>query len=373
MKKSVKVLQIGMTRNPGGLETYLMQQFRALDKSKIHYDFVNITGEYDIVFQNEILRSGSKVFAVNSRHKNPIKHYWQWLKLLRKIHTQYDAIVLNSNSLEYVFPLFLAKWFKIPKRIIHSHNTGYEHKIGVVRKILIKFNKVLLRSSATHYFACSYAAGRWMFGNDTDFTVIHNAIEPDKFAFNEAKRKKIRQQLELDDAFIIGHVGRFSYQKNHEFLIKVFAEVVKQKTNSILLLIGDYVGDDTYWKKCQKMVTDLKLADKVRFLGMRNDVPDLMQAMDCFVLPSHFEGLPLVGIEAQASGLPCFFSDTITREVGITELAHFVSLATTSKNWAEQIWVERNVKRKNQTKNIENSGYDIIKEVQRIQQFYLQR
>ena len=370
MKKTVKVLQIGMTRNPGGLETYLMQQFHALDKNIVQYDFVNITGEYDIVCQNEILQSGSKVFAVNSRHKNPIKHYWQWLKLLRKIHTQYDAIVLNSNSLEYVFPLFAAKWFEIPKRIIHSHNTGYEHEIGAVRNILIKFNKVLLRSSATHYFACSKAAGRWMFGDDTDFTVIHNAIEPEKFAFNEAKRKKIRQQLELDDAFIIGHVGRFSYQKNHEFLIKVFAEMVKQKPNSRLLLIGDYVGDDTYWKQCKAMVNEFGLADKVLFLGMRKDVPDLMQAMDCFVLPSHFEGLPLVGVEAQTSGLPCFFSDTITREIGITERAHFIGIQD-AKAWAEQILSCSQADRKRTKEEIEAAGYDIVAEIEKVQQFYL--
>lgn len=359
-----------MTRNPGGLETYLMQQFRALDKNKIHYDFVNITGEYDIVCQSEILQSGSKVFAVNSRHKNPIKHYWQWLKLLRKIHTQYDAIVLNTNSLEYVFPLFAAKWFEIPKRIIHSHNTGYEHKIGVVRKILIKFNKVLLRSSATHYFACSQAAGKWMFGDDTVFTVIHNAIEPDKFAFNKAKREKIRQQLELEDDFIIGHVGRFSYQKNHEFLIKVFAEVVKQKLNARLLLIGDYVGDDTYWNQCKTLVEKLGLVNNVHFLGARKDVPDLMQAMDCFVLPSHFEGLGIVGIEAQASGLPCVFSDTIPREIGITELAHFMEIQD-ARAWAEQILSCSQTERKRTKEEIKAAGYDIAAEIEKVQQFYL--
>ena len=137
----VRVLQIGMTRNHGGLETYLLQQFRALNKFKVTYDFVNITGEYDIVAQEELIAAGCKIFKVNSRHKNPIKHYYQWLKLLCKVHEQYDAIVLNANSLEYVFPLFTAKWFKIPKRIIHSHNTGYDHNIGTVRNILIKINK----------------------------------------------------------------------------------------------------------------------------------------------------------------------------------------------------------------------------------------
>ena len=366
----VKVLQIGMTRNHGGLETYLLHQFRALDKTKVKYDFVNITGEYDIVEQEELITAGCKIIKVASRHKNPIKHYYQWLKLLCEAHEQYDAIVLNSNSLEYAFPLFAAKWFEIPKRIIHSHNTGYDHKIGVVRNILIKFNKVLLRFSATHYFACSKVAGKWMFGDDTDFTVIHNAIEPDKFAFNEAKRKKIRQQLELEDSFVIGHVGRFSYQKNHEFLIQVIAEMVRLKPNSRLLLIGDYVGDDTYWKQCKTMVDEFGLSDKVLFLGPRNDVPDLMQAMDCFVLPSHFEGLPLVGIEAQASGLPSFFSDTITREIGITELAHFIGIQDVQA-WVEQILSGCQTDRKRTNEEIKSAGYDIASEIEKVQQFYL--
>lgn len=366
----VKVLQIGMTRNHGGLETYLLQQFRWLDRTKVTYDFVNITGEYDIVAQEELVAAGCKVYPVCSRHKNPLKHYYQWMRLLSRIHTQYDAIVLNTNSLEYVFPLFAARLFGIPRRIIHSHNAGFENKIGLLRKLLVGFNTVLLKRSATHYFACSKAAGKWMFGVNTDFAVIHNAIEPDQFAFNEAKRIIIRQQLDLEDTFVIGHVGRFSYQKNHEFLIKVFAEVVKQKPNSRLLLIGDYVGDDTYWNQCKAMVNEFGLTDKVLFLGMRKDVPDLMQAMDCFVLPSHFEGLPLVGIEAQASGLPSFFSDTITREIGITELAHFIGLDNTEM-WAEQILASEETERTDRTSDIGSAGYDIEKEIQLIEEFYL--
>ena len=359
-----------MTRNHGGLETYLLQQFRALDKAKVTYDFVNITGEYDIVAQEELIAAGCKIFKVNSRHKNPIKQYWQWLTLLRNVHTQYDAIVLNTNSLEYVFPLFAAKFFGIPKRIIHSHNAGFENKIGLLRRLLVGFNTMLLKHSATHFFACSEAAGRWMFGDNTDFTVIHNAIEPDKFKFNQAKREIIRRQLKLEEAFVIGHVGRFSYQKNHGFLIQVFAEVAKQKPAAILLLIGDYVGDDTYWNQCKTLVDKFGLADKVRFLGARKDVPDLMQAMDCFVLPSRFEGLGLVGIEAQASGLPCFFSDTITREIGITELAHFIGLQDV-QTWAEQILSCCPVEHMRTNDAIKSAGYDITTEIKKVQQFYL--
>ena len=366
----VKVLQIGMTRNHGGLETYLLQQFRWLDRTKVTYDFVNITGEYDIVAQEELIAAGCNVYPVCSRHNNPLKHYYQWMRLLSKVHTQYDAIVLNTNSLEYVFPLFAARLFGISKRVIHSHNAGFENKIGLLRKLLIGFNTTLLKHSVTHYFACSKAAGKWMFGDNTDFAVIHNAIEPDRFTFNETKRKAIRQQLALEDSFVIGHVGRFSYQKNHEFLIKVFAEVVKQKPGVRLLLIGDYVGDDTYWNRCKTLVEEFGLTDNVLFLGARKDVPDLMQAMDCFVLPSHFEGLPLVGIEAQVSGLPCFFSDTITREIGITELASFIEIID-AKAWAERILSCCQTERKHTNEEIKAAGYDIAVEIEKVQQIYL--
>ena len=136
----IRVLQIGMTKNIGGLETYLMQQFRHLDKSKVVYDFVNITGEYDIVFRTEIESAGSRIFEVKSRHSNPIRHYWQWIKLLYQISPDYKAIVLNSNSIIYVFPLVAARFFGIPMRVIHSHNSGFEQSIGILRSFLIKLN-----------------------------------------------------------------------------------------------------------------------------------------------------------------------------------------------------------------------------------------
>ena len=370
----VKVLQIGMTRNHGGLETYLLQQFRAIDRTKVIYDFVNITGEYDIVAQDEILASGSKVYAVNSRHLNPIKHYYQWIKLLAKVHSDYNAIVLNTNSLEYIFPLLAAVFFGIPKRVIHSHNMGYERKIGFYRRILIAFNKVLLKQSATHYFACSKAAGKWMFG-DKDFTVIHNAIQPRDFMHNGITRNFVRKKLGLQDCFVVGHVGRFSYQKNHKFLIQIFSEIVKKQKNAMLMLIGNYVGDDFYWRQCHEIVNELQLSEKVLFLGERKDVPDLMQAMDCFVLPSHFEGLPLVGIEAQAAGLLCFFSVNITKELAVTDLVHFLSFKQPASHWAEQIlYIFKTYKalsfREHDFNTITEKGYNIEYEIKKIEKFY---
>ena len=136
-----------------------MEQFHNIDKSKVHYDFVNITGEYEIVYKDEILSTGSKIYNIQSRHTNPIKHYWQWCKLLSKVAGAYKAIVLNSNSLGYIFPLFIARLFGIPMRIMHSHNAGFEVKITKLRAMMIEMNKILMNFSATDYFACSEKAG----------------------------------------------------------------------------------------------------------------------------------------------------------------------------------------------------------------------
>ena len=373
MDRPVKVLQIGMTSNWGGLETYLMQQFDNIDKTKVSYDFVNITNEYDIVFKEKILDNGSNIYGICSRHKNPLKHYFQWISLLCREGYKYKAVVLNSNSLEYVFPMFIGKLFGIHMRIMHSHNAGYEHPIGLLRKCLIAVNRLLMKWSVTDYFACSQDAGEWMFGNNIPFHIIHNAISIERFSYNDIVRKNKRAELGLADQFVVGHVGRFTYQKNHDFLLDIFEEIVKLKPNALLLLAGDYVGDDSFWRKAHEKVMQYGIEDNVRFLGMRNDVPELMQAMDCFVLPSRFEGLGLVGIEAQTAGLPCFFSSTITKELGITHLSNYIDLTSPSKVWAEKIIVGSRIDRCNMDYNVREYGYDIKNEIKKIEEFYMMR
>lgn len=366
----VKVLQIGMTRNHGGLETYLLQQWRHLDAHKVHYDFVNITGEYTIVGQKEIEQSGSRIYSVCSRHLHPLRHYWQWFKLLQQHAKEYKAIVLNTNSLEYIYPLFLAKWFHIPMRIIHSHNAGFENQMGLGRRLLVRFNRMLMKRSATDYFACSKQAGRWMFGLQQTYHVIHNAIDVEEVRYKSEVRQKKRNELGLGNKFILGHIGRFSYQKNHEFLIDIFAKVYERDNSAALLLVGGAVGDDRFLQKAKQQVKKLGLEQAVFFLGERDDVPELLQAMDCFLLPSRFEGLGLVGIESQAAGLPTFISDTITQEIKITDSAYFLPLDQ-PELWAEAILKHKKDSRKDTQKEVRKSGYDICYEVKKIEKYYL--
>lgn len=366
----LRVLQVGMTRNLGGIETYLIEQFRHLDKSKIDYDFVNITGEYSICYEDEILASGSKIFKVVSRHKNPLLHYWQWFNILLQNKGIYDVIVLNTNSLEYVFPLVLGKVFGIPVRVIHSHNSGFENKQGLVRRLLVGMNKKLLAWSANLRFACSQFAGQWMF-KDNPYHVIYNAIDIHKYDADLAVRDEMRQALNLDTALTLLHVGRFSYQKNHSFLLDIFKEVHSIQPDSVLLLVGDTTEESEFLTEVKRKIKAYGLEHVVRLLGRRDDVNKIMQAADVLVMPSFFEGLTVVGIEAQACDLPLLLSDTVTKELGLLPSTQFISLDAGAKAWAEVIVNSKQHNRQSRYEELKAAGYDIGNETERVEKLLI--
>lgn len=374
MKKPLQVLQVGMTKNIGGIETYLIEQYRHIDKSKFKYDFVNITGEYDIAFQNEILSSGSQIFNIISRHKNPIKHYWQWIKLMWHHKGEYDIIVYNTNSLDYIFPIFISFFGGVKNRIIHSHNSDNVKKKNIFRNILNKFNFILMKLFATKYFACSQLAGEWMFRRKDSFHIIHNAIDTKKFIYDSKIRDEVRKKLHLEGKFVLGHIGRFAEQKNHHYLIDIFYQLAKCNDKFILLLIGSEIEGNSTYKEIQKKVIDLGLEHKVYFLGSRNDINQLLQAIDCFVMPSLFEGLSIVCIEAQASGLRCYISDTVTNEIDVTNNVIFLPL-NNEKIWSGKIYndyISNDILRKpDNIFLVKKSGFDINEEVKKIEKLFL--
>ena len=366
----LRVLQVGMTRNLGGIETYLIEQFRHLDKSKIDYDFVNITGEYSICYEDEILASGSKIFKVVSRHKNPLLHYWQWFNILLQNKGVYDVIVLNTNSLEYVFPLVLGKVFGIPVRVIHSHNSGFENKQGLARRLLVGMNKKLLAWSANLRFACSKFAGQWMF-KDNPYHVIYNAIDIHKYDADLIVREETRNALGLRTELALLHVGRFSYQKNHSFLLDIFKEVHGIQPNSVLLLVGDTTEESEFLTEVKRKIKAYGLENVVRLLGRRDDVNKIMQAADVLVMPSFFEGLTLVGIEAQACDLPLLLSDTVTKELGLLPSTQFISLDAGAKAWAEVIVNSKQHNRRSRYEELKAAGYDIGFETERVEKLLI--
>ena len=368
--RRLRVLQVGMTRNLGGIETYLIEQFRHLDKSKIDYDFVNITGEYSICYEDEILASGSKIFKVVSRHKNPLLHYWQWFNILLQNKGIYDVIVLNTNSLEYVFPLVLGKIFGIPVRVIHSHNSGFENKQGLARRLLVGMNKKLLAWSANLRFACSQFAGQWMF-KDNPYHVIYNAIDIHKYDADLIVREETRNALGLHTELTLLHVGRFSYQKNHSFLFDIFKEVHRIQPDSVLLLVGDTTEESEFLTEVKRKIKAYGLENVVRLLGRRDDVNKIMQAADVLVMPSFFEGLTVVGIEAQASDLPLLLSDTVTKELGLLPSTQFISLEAGPTAWAEAIVNSKQHNRQSRYEELKAAGYDIGNETERVEKLLI--
>lgn len=368
--RRLRVLQVGMTRNLGGIETYLIEQFRHLDKSKIDYDFVNITGEYSICYEDEILASGSKIFKVVSRHKNPLLHYWQWFNILLQNKGVYDVIVLNTNSLEYVFPLVLGKIFGIPVRVIHSHNSGFENKQGLARRLLVGMNKKLLAWSANLRFACSQFAGQWMF-KDNPYHVIYNAIDIHKYDADPIVREETRNALGLHTELTLLHVGRFSYQKNHSFLLDIFKEVHAIQPDSVLLLVGDTTEESEFLREVKRKIKAYGLENVVRLLGRRDDVNKIMQAADVLVMPSFFEGLTVVGIEAQASDLPLLLSDTVTKELGLLPSTQFISLEAGPTAWAEAIVNSKQHNRQSRYEELKAAGYDIGNETERVEKLLI--
>ena len=307
----------------GGVESVIMNYYRHLDHSKVQFDFICDEDSTRIPY-DEIKKLGGRVFLVPKYQNLP-----KYLKALEKLfkENKYRIVHANINTLS-VFPLYAAKKAGVPIRISHSHSTSNpkEWKRNLIKNILRPFSK----RYATDYFACSELAGRYLFGNKAfdrgEVKIIHNAIDVDKFKFDEAARKKLRQEFGIKDStVVIGHVGRFVQQKNHTFLVDVFKEYHKKNPDSKLLLVGSGPLEDEIKKKVER----LDLEDSVLFLGQRDDINKLYSVMDVFCLPSLYEGLPVVGIEAQATGLPTIFSNRISKEVIVSSYAKIVSIQDT--------------------------------------------
>ena len=358
----------------GGVEAVILNYFRNINKSKFVFDFVIDSDSTDNNFINEIQELGGTIIKCP-----PYQKLHKYNKFLYKLFKEknYDIVHSNINTLS-VFPLRMAEKAGIKIRIAHSHSTSNpkEWKKNLLKNILRPFSK----KYANVYFACSELAGRWLFGNKTfdegKVTIINNAIDVEKFVYNEDIRKKVRNDLKEkckleidDDTLVVGHIGRFVKQKNHDFLIDIFNEVHKRKENSVLVL----VGQGPLQKEIEEKVKILGLQDCVLFLGQRNDANELYQAMDVFVLPSLYEGLPVVGVEAQASGLLCELSNAMTKETKILDTTNFIDLSLSAEEWAEKILDGQNkFVRKNMTEELKDSGYDIKKEAKKLEDKYFE-
>lgn len=365
-EEPIRIAQIIGKWLGGGVESVVMNYYRHIDRTKIQFDFICDNDSTNIPYK-EIEELGGKVILIPPYQK-VFKYHRELKKVLKD--GNYKIVHSHINTLS-VFSLFAAKCAGVPVRIAHSHSTTNkkEKKKNLLKQVLRPFSKVF----ATDYMCCSELAGRWLFGNkeydNGNVYLLNNAIDLDKFKYDEEKRKEKRKELNIEDStLVIGHVGRFVEQKNHRFLIDIFNEVHKQKENSILLL----AGQGPLMEEMKEKVKILGIEYSVKFLGQRNDINELYQAFDVFCLPSLYEGLPVVGVEAQATGLLCIFSDDMTKETKVLDTTEFLSLNQSVEMWGKHILKSFEVytRKTNQTE-IKNNGFDIRNEAKKLSDYYI--
>ncbi|WP_289127926.1 glycosyltransferase family 1 protein [uncultured Clostridium sp.] len=338
-----------------GISSVIMNYYRNIDRKKVQFDFAIGEG-IDKTIKLEIENLGGKVYILPSRKKKTLKY----IKELKKIaKNKYEIAHVHGNSGTMYLDIHALKSAGVKTRIAHSHNSTCSHKF--MHKLL----KAHLNKEVTHGIACSKLAGDWIF--DNSYTVINNGIDISKFSFNKDIRESYKKELNLENKFVIGHVGRFSYQKNHEFLLDIFKGVHDKQKDSILVL----VGDGELRNEIEAKIDKLGLKDSVILLGKRKDVSEIMQMMDVFVMPSRHEGLPVVLVEAQASGLKAFVADTITTECKVTDNINFFSLDNI------QIWIDSILESNKEyirdyaDEIMNNSKFNIKNEAKKLEEIYL--
>lgn len=368
-----KVLIVGFTENPGGIENVVMNYYRAMNKEKIQFDFLSNTQK--IAYEEEINLLGGKIFRISSR-TNDYKKYKKDMKAFFENNANnYTAIWVNFCNLTNLDYLKYAKKYGISCRIMHSHNS--QNMASKIHLIVHKINKLFVGKYATNFWACSDDAGRWFFNSkmmkSDKYRVINNAIDMDKFGFSSELRDELRKELDLKDNFVIGNIGRLHFQKNHTFILDIFKEIINKDNEAVLLLVGQ--GEEK--ENIERKIKELKIENNVKMLGVRSDIPALLHTMDVFLFPSVFEGFGLALLEAQGSGIKCFTSkDVVPEDVNVTNNVEFISLEKDAKFWAEKILNTKSeiLSRESNITEIKKimseKGYDIKTEAMKLQKFF---
>jgi glycosyltransferase involved in cell wall biosynthesis len=361
--KPLRILVVGMTNSPGGLESFVMSYCEQLTTAKLHFDF--LCRFPDCSFAGHIADMGGKIYHITRRSKNPLKFYRQIHAFFREHANEYDVIWDNECMISDLTPLRLAKRCGIPRRIYHSHSVDNadDSLKGHIRELLHRYHRRSLERVATDLWACSQEAARWAYPKSVldrqTYRIIPNAISIEQYRYDPQVREEYRHLLGLDHAYVIGNVGHLQSIKNQSFLLDAFAAFHRQFHDAVLLLVGE--GADR--GALEQRARTLKLSEAVRFLGHRGDVPKLLQVMDLFAMPSKFEGLGIAAVEAQVSGLPCLLSDRLPREVRFRENVLFLPLDTVQR-WSEAMARIRGQggTRTDGCASARAAGYDILEE-----------
>lgn len=364
MEYPIRILQMIGSLNIGGSQTMIINIYKALDRKKIQFDF--IIDHEDHLYYKDVLESmGAKIYIMPSyKGYNFVEIVKAWKSFFEN-HPEYRILHTHVRSYASIF-LPIARSYGV-KTIIHSHSTSNGSGLKAFYKSILQYP---IRYQADFYLGCSKESGRWLFGekivNSNKYLTIKNGIDVQQYSYNEVLRKKIREELNINEIQVVyGHIGRFHESKNYDFLLKVFFEISHKNPNALLLL----VGDGALRPKIESKIARLNLSDKVMLMGLRNDIPDVLQAFDCFLFPSRWEGLPVTLVEVQAAGISSIVSDKITKEVELSDSIFYLSIENGVTEWVDKA-LSINKTRRNNELRIEKSGFDINESADKLSKIY---
>lgn len=369
----IRVMQINQGERFGGVSAMMYQFYEHLDHSQFQYDFVAPGKSSLSQYRDQIVDMGGEIIELGASGNFIVRKlkFWNRLKCLI-CDRRYQIVHINSGSILFNAQCaWIAKLCHVKKVIVHSHNAGTD---GKLRQRLMRCSRFLLEYAATDFWACSNKAAQYMFTKKRiqsgEYYVINNGINTVSFCFRQDIRDKYRKQLDIEEKKVLLHIGRFCPQKNHKFLVKLFKTFLDEHPDSILLM----VGEGELLSSVMQYVDELGISDHVIHLKQRNDIPQLMMAADVLILPSLYEGLPVVGVEAQASGLPCLFSSEITREVDIVGENSFISLNSSLQEWCQAIEnaLQFSIARADCASEIARKGFSIEYNTKEIERLYLE-
>jgi len=356
----LRVLHYVGKMDRGGMETLIMNIYRNIDRSKIQFDFA-IHGDRNGDFEDEILELGGKFYRFPIMRKNPITYRYAWRKFWKEHANVYTAFHFHTNSLANIIAFEEAFRSGVRMRIVHSHSSSSNKgKLQSTNIFLHKLHRNRIKRIATNLFACSNEASQWLFGGnklgDKRVLLLKNGVDVNRFKFNQAIRDQMRLNLGLQEKKVIGHIGSFINVKNHEFLLDIIDNAHKKNPN----IRAIFIGDGLLRTHLTTIVKSRKLESIVQFLGVRKDVSNLLSAMDLFIFPSLYEGLPVSLVEVQANGLPALVSDSITNNVKINNNIEYISLHKGTEYWSQRALIRlESDKHSTDVQSLIEAGFDI--------------
>ena len=371
MSEPMRVLFLDTVMDRGGAEAMTMNYYRNIDRSKVQFDFL-VHREYKAAYEDEITALGGRIYRICPPYPQNWFEYRSCIQAFFREHPEYR--IIHCNMMELGYPAYkAAKACGIPVRICHAHIAPGKERI-TVKSVIRSIYKKRMHKYITHKFACGKAAAKWVFGDNNIENVVYmkNAIEAERYRYDAETEAEMRKEFHIEGKFVVGHVGRFFEQKNHPFIVEIFKSIAAKDKNAVLLLVGGGEQNDTIMNQTKQAFRDAGILDRVIFTGVRSDVDRIIQAFDVFILPSLYEGFPVVMVEAQAAGLKCVISDRVPPECDITGNVEIISLDQGADFWADRILSYKDsYMKKDMYQIIKDTGYDIKRNAKWLENYYL--